>query len=472
MPPRADSGRSGCCRGGGGAGCGVIGSGNVRLAFWFQVCAAVGGSIVQSSVFLSTYIFFLEGAGNANVDVGLVSATAGLTMIALAVPAGVLTDAWPRAAVLRLSGAAGLLSSALLFGALLLPAPRAAMALLYAASALSGAYSALSGPALASILADSVASGQRTRVYALQYAATLAAGAAGPLLGIALLLWLGDAWATPQLRAVMLAGNAVSALACGFAFAFDDGRSLGDESEGALAAPRRAAAKAGANGGGGGGGGGSSGGGGGGDGGGGDDAAAGLLVAEAGASGGADDGVAPAAEEAAESPDEARRRARRNLGHQTLPLGCCTLRVAHVPFVIFASDFTIAVGAGMTGERRRVASRRGAAGWSGASFLWPCLLLRPLISLSLVPTQCNSSRSSSRATRASRPSRSRPSGSRRRCSLPPPRPRPCRSRAAPAARRRPSSATPWVRCVSSASGSARTSRPGPSSSSTSCARRP
>ena len=121
-------------------GCGVIGAGNVRTAFLWNVASAVGSSIVSGSVFLSAYIFFLEGAGNGNVDVGLVSATAGVTMVVLAVPAGVLTDSLPRAAVLRASGVAGLLSSAALFAALLLPAPRAAMALLYAASALSGAY--------------------------------------------------------------------------------------------------------------------------------------------------------------------------------------------------------------------------------------------------------------------------------------------------------------------------------------------
>ena len=343
-------------------GCGVIGAGNVRTAFLWNVASAVGSSIVSGSVFLSAYIFFLEGAGNGNVDVGLVSATAGVTMVVLAVPAGVLTDSLPRAAVLRASGVAGLLSSAALFAALLLPAPRAAMALLYAASALSGAYSALSGPALASILADSVASGQRTRVYALQYAATLAAGAAGPLIGIFFLLALGDAWRTPQLRAVMLCGNAINALSCAFAFAFDDAKSLGAESEGALASP----AGAGGSGGGGGGGGDASAAAKAGGGaplvaaaeaaaagriGGGDDLSASLLVRSDGGGDGGDGAKAAAADEAEaeEAPAEARRRARRNHGPPTLPVGGRgPLRVRHGPFVIFASDFTIAVGAGMT----------------------------------------------------------------------------------------------------------------------------
>jgi MFS family permease len=348
----------------------------VRLAFWFNIASAVGASIVSGSVFLSSYVFFLEGAGNGNLDVGLVSATAGVTMVVLAVPAGILTDRLPRASVLRASGVAGLLSSAALFAALVLPAPRAAMALLYAASALSGAYSALSGPALSSILADSVASGQRTKIYALQYAATLAAGAAGPLLGIALLAWLGDVWATPQLRAVMLAGNCINALACGFAFLFDDKASLGAESEGALASPPHGRAGGGGGSGGGGGGGGSSPGGAGGRAAVGDRTAAGdgdglsasLLVREAEGAASAQTAekasalklaslsgpasaaaaAATAAETAAEAAADDRRRARRNLGHQTLPLGCCTLRVRHVPYIIFASDFTIAVGAGMT----------------------------------------------------------------------------------------------------------------------------
>jgi hypothetical protein len=41
-------------------------------------------------------------------------------------------------------------------------------------------------------------------------------------------------------------------------------------------------------------------------------------------------------------------RTTRNLGHQTLPVGCCTLRVRHIPLIIFISDMTICLGAGMT----------------------------------------------------------------------------------------------------------------------------
>lgn len=41
-------------------------------------------------------------------------------------------------------------------------------------------------------------------------------------------------------------------------------------------------------------------------------------------------------------------RTTRNLGHQTLPFGCCTLRVRHIPLIIFISDMTICLGAGMT----------------------------------------------------------------------------------------------------------------------------
>jgi MFS family permease len=41
-------------------------------------------------------------------------------------------------------------------------------------------------------------------------------------------------------------------------------------------------------------------------------------------------------------------RTTRNLGHQRLPFGCCTLRVRHIPLIIFISDMTICLGAGMT----------------------------------------------------------------------------------------------------------------------------
>ena len=310
-----------------------VGTGNVRLALVWQVASAVGSSIVNGSVFLSSYIYFLDGAANSNTDVGLVSMSAGLTMVVLAVPVGLLTDRLPRSAVLRASGVFGLLASALLYAALLSDSPHVAMALLYATSVCTGAYNAISGPALSSILADSVASGQRTKIYALQYAATLAAGAVGPLIGLCFLRALGDEWATRPLREVMLAGNVIASVAVLPAFFFDDALSLGAESEGALASPKAqqegaeaaphapgTAALAG-------------------------DAAVLLLDDDSlatGEGGGSLNGTA-----VAEPPSQA-ASSTQNLGHQSVAFGCCTLRVRHVPYLIFCSDFVIAVGAGMT----------------------------------------------------------------------------------------------------------------------------
>jgi MFS family permease len=314
---------------------------NVRLNILYSAASSLASSIVSSSVFLSPYVFYLEGAANSAVDVGLVSAAAGLTQLALAVPVGVVTDRVPRHVVLRASGVAGLASSAVLFVALALDS----MPVLYAASALAGVYAALVGPPLASIFADSIPSGQRTALYAVQYAVSLAAGAAGPAIGAGFFVWLGDEWRTPQLRAVMLAGNVLNAASCLLLFFFHDDHSLGEESDGVLAE-------------GGGGAAGSSGwcrGKRGTDAAGGDEPGDGggaepLLAAEEGGGEPAagDGGAGAAGGEKSSSSSSSSSSSTRNLGHQTLRLGCGTLSVRHIPYLIFASDFTIALGAGMT----------------------------------------------------------------------------------------------------------------------------
>lgn len=329
---------------------------NVVLYLWFSVASSFAQSIVLGSAFLSTYIFYLEGGGNSNDDVGYVSAVSGLVMLVLAVPLGKLTDAFRRDRILRLSCLLGLLASAIMCAALLY----SSMPLLYAAAAAYGALNAASGPALSSIFADSIPSGSRTAIYSISYALSLAAGAAGPLVGVFFFLFLGNEWRTPPLRAIMLAGNALNAASVLMLWFFDDEKSLGQESEGAAAhllspdEQRQAATGAtGATG------------------------AAGEQVdveAAATATGGgvgrSRKGSSSTGEKQRLLPTRSRRNSdaesqahaeveaevssadkgktashgTQNLGHQRF--GCLTVR--SIPYVIFASDFVIATGAGMT----------------------------------------------------------------------------------------------------------------------------
>lgn len=319
---------------------------NVRLNILYSIFSAFGSSIVMGSVFLSPYIYFLEGTANGNQEVGYVSGIAGLTMVIFALPIGWLTDHFPRDVLLRISGWSGIIASIVFFLALIYNN----MYIIYAASALNGLYSAIAGPPLASIFADSIPSGHRTTVYAVQYSLSLAAGAAGPLIGVFFFLYLGNEWKTYQLRIVMIAGNIINTLACFILFGFRDSDSLGTESEGVLAdknndnnnnSSRTTTTKK---------------------------EEEDIITTHTSSSSlrasssinnvdsttNYEVPLLIAEEEDKDTTIDNKKEDKpsslsvSNLGHQTVNLFCFRLTVAHIPYIIFLSDFTIAVGAGMT----------------------------------------------------------------------------------------------------------------------------
>lgn len=435
--------------------CACIGTGNVRTAFLWNVISAAGSSITAGSVFIAPYIFYIEGGSSlGDQEVGLIAATAGITMIVLAIPVGYLTDLYPRALILKVSGLVGLLSCVALFLSLYLQDSNQSIGigLLFANAVLVGAYNSISGPALASILADSVETGARTSIYALQYATQIGAGSAGPLIGILFLIYLGNDWSTRNLQYVIYAGNVIVAFSCFFAFFFDDKKSLGNESEGVLSSTVRGGDNAlsspspdvksstfidrsDAN----------------------DDAFVDLMESTAATKsshqrqqkktsthqsrlfmssinktdndedGGSENSnsklnepfLTPLSSQEPESlhsssssarekkttngnseekrkeekddDDEDKRHKKsknaQNLGHQTANLYCFTLRVKHIPYLIFTSDFTIAIGAGMTVQYFSLffANAEGLSPIAVASIWVVCPLLIALTTSAVIP---------------------------------------------------------------------------------------
>jgi MFS family permease len=411
--------------------CDCIGTGNVRTAFLWNVISAAGSSITAGSVFIAPYIYYIEGGSSiGDQEVGLIAATAGLTMIFLALPVGYLTDMYPRALILKVSGIVGLLSCITLFFSLYIQDSNQnlGLGLLFANAILVGAYNAISGPALSSILADSVQTGARTSIYALQYAAQIGAGSAGPLIGIFFLIYLGNEWSTRNLQYVIYAGNVIVAFSCFFAFFFDDKKSLGEESEGILSPSVTRS-----------------------------DVSTTITTSSTGTNSNSksnqidaflvneskqndnkfseiqqqavqsssinhdeNDGLnepflSPVStsssktktrnksvriitkdetmeEEEDESNDGSikvikKTSSSRNLGHQTVNLGCCLLRVKHIPYLIFTSDFTIAIGAGMTVQYFSLffANAEGLSPIAVASIWVACPLLIALTTAGVVP---------------------------------------------------------------------------------------
>ena len=285
---------------------------NVWLNIAFSALSSAAASL-SSSAFFSNYLVALPNQSEETV--GFVFAASGVTMVLLAWPVGVLTDRLPRSTLLRASAAAGVAAAAALLAAL---AARA-LPLFYLAAVASGAFSAISGPVLAASFADALPAGERTAALTALQAASLVGAALGPLLGAAAFLSTGDTWAQDTLAAIMAAGAALSAASCALLLLLRDGGAGGASGAGGAGAgdagaslnadTRDAPLLAGGDGGG-----------------------------EAGGSGGGASGA------------EAAPGAAVGLVAQTLALPLCGVRltVRAIPYLIFASDMIIAMGAGMT----------------------------------------------------------------------------------------------------------------------------
>ena len=275
---------------------------NIWVNLVYSLLQAASSSLTLGA-FFSNFIIVL---GLKDEDVGFIYCVSGLVMVVLALPLGWLTDKAPKLALLRCGVVLGLLTTLLQSAALQLRS----LPMIYIAAALSGATAATTGPPLASIFADSIATGARTKLYTLQYSASLSAGSLGPLAAIVFFHLQGNEWRLPLLTLVMQAGNVLAFASYLLLLLIRDADALGAESEGVLVA-------------------GSEGGGGAGAG------------AEAGAAGDAEAPLLPASP----APPE---DAALGLGHQTCPCLCLTLRVRHIPVLLFLSDITIALGAGAT----------------------------------------------------------------------------------------------------------------------------
>jgi MFS family permease len=171
---------------------------------------------------LSSYIFLI--AGESNELLGLTSAITGLAMTATVLPAGFLTDKLSRTKMLRIASLFGFLG---LFCAFL----ASDLFLIFFALLFWGFFQGINRPALESIFADSVESGNRSNIYSWAHLVRQFAMATGPFVNALLFLLIGDVWKIEVLKSVMIFGILISLISLSFLFLFDDKKSLGVESE-------------------------------------------------------------------------------------------------------------------------------------------------------------------------------------------------------------------------------------------------
>ncbi|KAL4125562.1 hypothetical protein PRIC2_009144 [Phytophthora ramorum] len=187
---------------------------NVQLVFLFTVTYWSASSIISQQV-LSGYVYVLTAS---NVPVGFVKGIQGLAQLLCAFPAGYAADSTRRDRILALSGVLGVVASVLTALAFEL----GDMVLIYVAFGLWGAFTAFQSSAMEALFADSVPVGQRSAPFTLKYVMRNVALVLGPLSAMLLLWKHGDAWTLAALRPVLLFGAFIAAVSMVVLFQFND----------------------------------------------------------------------------------------------------------------------------------------------------------------------------------------------------------------------------------------------------------
>ncbi|MFX0185363.1 MAG: MFS transporter [Candidatus Hodarchaeota archaeon] len=194
---------------------------NVKLVFAFTFFQSFGRGIWMGNV-LSSYIFLI--ANESNELLGLTSAITGIAMTVTVIPSGVVSDRIPRHFLLRSAAVVGFIG--LFFALSANTLENIFLALLFW-----GLFQGMNRPSVESIFADSVESGNRSKIYAWNHLTRQFAMSAGPFVNIGLFLILGDIWEIWILKSVLVVGILISMVSIVIMVFLNDKRSLGEASE-------------------------------------------------------------------------------------------------------------------------------------------------------------------------------------------------------------------------------------------------
>ncbi|GAB9468095.1 hypothetical protein Gpo141_00005421 [Globisporangium polare] len=187
---------------------------NVKFVLLFTLAFWSASSLISQQV-LAGYVFVLTGS---NKPVGIVKGIQGLTQLLCALPAGFAADFLRRDRILAVAGVIGVVTALLTGFAFQL----GSLPLIYVSFALWGVFAAVQSPAMEALFADSVPLGQRSLPFTIKHVVLNAALVVGPLCAIALFWYYGDTWDLEVLRPVMLVGTFLAALSMAALFQFND----------------------------------------------------------------------------------------------------------------------------------------------------------------------------------------------------------------------------------------------------------
>lgn len=199
---------------------------NVRLAYIQSVSQAIGMGIVQ--VAFSVYVNQI--LGQPNFVLGLMFTSSGLASTLFVFPSGYFADKYRRDILVRMSVFFGVIAQLGLILSIFLtqagpvsletsPNTDIILIILFIAQIFSGLGWGLSGPAAQALLADSIESGDRSRVFANMHFVGFIAAALGPFIAAGLTFFLGDKWTIETLGTLIIVG-AIGAIISYIAIAF------------------------------------------------------------------------------------------------------------------------------------------------------------------------------------------------------------------------------------------------------------
>lgn len=171
---------------------------------------------------LSAYIFFL--ADESYALLGLTTAASGFALTLIIFPAGYFADKYRRDYLLKAAAIIGLIAMGFAFFA-------DTLLKLVVVLTLWGLFQGLGRPSLEAIFADSVATGNRSRIYSLKHSVQQISMASGPFVNVILFIYFGDEWDLNVLKSVLFVGVTISMLSLLSLLMFNDELSMGEESE-------------------------------------------------------------------------------------------------------------------------------------------------------------------------------------------------------------------------------------------------
>ena len=216
---------------------------NVVLNLIIAACCGLADSIWTGTIGVA----FISDVWHTNKRVGIATALTGLAALASALPAGWAADRYGRAKVCRVGSLAILVAAPAYAYATLRATEGKDRELSYILICIASSFFGLSsgiinGPAQA-LLADSVSTGARSKVYTWLFACYIVPSVLGPAISVGYFEAHGDEWRLPLLRDLTLLGMALEVPVAVLCCCFRDDKALGESSD-AVQDQERAAADA------------------------------------------------------------------------------------------------------------------------------------------------------------------------------------------------------------------------------------